>query len=264
MNDFYLEMESWEVETADEEAVVCLLTYTKRVDVLQKLHQYAAYICHLLHGRLRQIELAQPNAADPYLFVQTRAEKLCDLLLFGEPDRSLVNRFFARYEKPRMVNHLTSSILVAREPRHPIKKILLVLRAEESDSTAVTWACRLAQKQNIQLSCLPIVPAQPGMYRIGKTIQPQERIIMAEGSATNKILNRYMWQMRQAGVDFELKLQEGEPLEQIEQSIAAEDHDLVIIAQEPYGRLQRFFLGEIITPLLHALDRPILITTGAK
>jgi len=255
--------ENQEAAILNQETSLCLLTYTKRVDVQQRLHQYADYLCHLLHGHIRQIKLAQPKAADAYLFGQDPAEKPCDLIVFGEPDRSLVKRFLARYDKPQMVNHLTTSMLVAREPRHPIKKILLIFRAAESDQTAVAWACRLAKNRDIKISCLPIVPSQPGMYRLGKTIQPQEKIILAEGSATLNILQRFMGQFRQAGIQFEIKLQEGEPLDQIEQAIAAEDHDLVIIAEEPYGRLQRFFLGEIITPLLHALDRPILITTGA-
>ncbi|MCA9950372.1 MAG: hypothetical protein KDE48_12055 [Anaerolineales bacterium] len=36
-------------------------------------------------------------------------------------------------------------------------------------------------------------------------------------------------------------------------------YDLVIIAAEPYGRMQRFLSGELVTPLLHWLDRPIFI-----
>lgn len=247
------------METAPAETAVCLLTLTKKAEVLQQLHLYADYLCHLLHGRINQIELTQPNNADAYFFGLGDTKRACDLVVFGEPDRSLVKRLLVRYDKPRFVDHLNTSLLVAREPRYPIKKILLLVRAQESDSVAVDWACRLAKNRDIGVSCLPIVPAQPGLYRYGAPIKPREDVLLAEGTRTGKFINGFLRQLDRKGVASELLLLSGDPSAQIKQALAAGDFDLVIIAAEPYGRIQRLLLGELVDPLLHWLDRPILI-----
>ena len=111
---------------------------------------------------------------------------------------------------------------------------------------------------------MPIVPAQPGFYAYGRSIQLQERVILDEGISLGKFLNRTIRKLREADIPFELKLEEGEPHTQIEKALAAHDPELVIIAGEPYGRFLRLFLGELITPLLRTLNRPILIAVPAR
>lgn len=252
------------MDTQTKETAVCLLTHTKKSDVQQRLHQYADYLCQLINGRIRQIELAQPKAADAYFFDQSSTGKSCDLIVFGEPDRSLVNRLLVRYDKPRFMHHLTTSMLVAREPRFPIKKILLLLRAEESDETAVAWVCRLAKSRDIQVICLPVIPAQPGMYRYGLSLQPHQTMVMAEGTHTGKNLFHFIQRLDRMDINYEVTLQKGEPHAQIKQALAIDEYDLVIISAEPYGRIQRLLMGELVTPLLHWLDRPLLIAKPAE
>jgi len=264
MNDLTIERESWVAETQFTETAVYLLTHTKSVDVRLRLHQYADYICNLIHGRICQIELAQPKAADGYFFGPRPSDKPCDLIVFGEPDRSLVKRLLPRNNRSWFLNHLAVSLLVARGPRQPIKKILLLVRAEESDEAAVAWACRLAKNRDIQVTCLPIVPAQPGRYQYGKSVQSQENGTLAKGTATNKYINSFLRQLHRADIPYELNLQEGEPHAQIKRVLAADDPDLVIIAGEPYCRIQHLLLGEIITPLLHTLNRPMFIAVPAQ
>ena len=123
----------------------------------------------------------------------------------------------------------------------------------------MAWACRLAKNQDIQVTCLPVIPAQPGLYRYGKPINSHKTMVLAEGTRAGKNLNRFVRQLDRVDVNYELELQQGEPHAQIQQALEADDYDLVIIAAEPYGRMQRFLLGELVTPLLHWLDRPILI-----
>ncbi len=259
MNDTIIERESQVREMSSLETAVCLLTHTKKVEVQQRLHLYADYLCHLLNGRIRQIELLRPNSADGYFYDQNSLMKPCDLTVFGEPDRSLVKRLLVRYDKPRLGNNLNTSLLIAREPRQPIKKILLLMRAEESDAAAVAWVCRLAANRDMQVTCLPVIPAQPGLYRYGKPLQPHQTMVLAEGTSSAENLNRFVRQLDRERVNYVMCLQAGEPQSQIKQALDAAEYDLVIIAAEPYGRMQRFLLGELVTPLLHWLDRPILI-----
>ena len=247
------------MSTPCEATAVCLLTHTKKTDVVTRLHMYTDYMCHLLNGRIRQIELGDPNAADAYFFEPSMGNTPCDLVVFGEPDRTLVKRLLVRYDKPRFVHTLATSLLVAREPRHPIQKILLLIRAEESDETAVMWASRLAQNNDIQVTCLPIIPAQPGLYRYDAPVAPKPNVLLAEGTQTGYYINKYLRHLDQENIGYSLSLQPGDPHTQIKQAVAEEEYDLVIIAAEPHGRLQRLLLGELVSPLLHWLDRPILI-----
>lgn len=136
---------------------------------------------------------------------------------------------------------------------------MLLVRAEESDEAAVAWACRLVQNRDIQVTCLPVIPAQTGLQQHGKPTQTPYSMDPVEGSRIRINLNRSMRQLDQVGVIHELSLQEGEPHTQIKRALTAAEYDLVIVAAEPYDRSQRFILGELVSPLLQCLDRPMLI-----
>ena len=259
MNTVYVEAESQMKETTGAETAVCLLTLTKKTEIQQRLHFYADYLCHLLNGRIHQIELSKPNNADAYFFEQGEGSKPCDLVVFGEPDRSLVKRLLVRYDKPGFAARLNASLLIAREPSFPIKKILLIVRAQESDGIAVDWVCRLAKNNHIQVTCLPVIPSQPGLYRLGAPTKPRQDVLLAEGTHTGKYVRAFLRQFERENIVCKVTLQPGEPHVQIKQALAESDCDLVVIAAEPYGRIQRLLLGELVDTLLHRVDRPILV-----
>jgi nucleotide-binding universal stress UspA family protein len=97
------------------------------------------------------------------------------------------------------------------------------------------------------------------MYRYDAPVAPQRNVLLAEGTQSGHRINQFLRQLDRENVDYTLSLQSGDPHTQIRQELAADEYDLVIIAAESHGRIHRLLLGELVSPLLHWLDRPILI-----
>jgi nucleotide-binding universal stress UspA family protein len=245
---------------------ICVLNYTQQAVEVAQLQRYANVLAGLLGANLATRQLPTLDAADSFFFDLSPPN--FDLIIFGEPDQSLLKRLLAKTQSHQLVKSLATSLLIARHPRLPIRKILFIVRAEASDQVALDWVLPLATASKATVTLLPIVPAQPGFYKMGAKIQPSKEVLLAMGSHTGVILQGIQQSLRDNDIPFDLSLYSGEPDEQLQEAVARNNFDLIVIADEPYGRWQRWLLGEMVKPLLRWVQLPVLIAkstpTSAK
>ncbi len=192
------------------------------------------------------------------LLLQAQAD--CDLLFLSEPvQRNFLGRLLNRSVYRKILDAVPASLWLIRQPRWPIDSILLIIRDEAGEETAEEWALRLALACDAAVTVLVISPADPIMYREGGPVQAPLEILLTADSPIGTQIRRVLRRLRDAGVEGDLQQRQGTPDEQIERELAAGDHDLVIIAAEKKSKLWRWWLGELVEPLLRWLDRPILI-----
>jgi nucleotide-binding universal stress UspA family protein len=183
----------------------------------------------------------------------------CNLVLFGVPKHSLLKRLRTGCLGCRGITRLPTSLLVIRQPRWPILNILLILRIEETDEAAVAWALRVAQASGATLTILPIVPWLPAMHNLGNRIQPEMNVLLSPNTPSGHKVNQIVQQLLRRQIEYALHLGQGKPDLQIREEVSQGNYDLIIIGSEPYGRVCRLLLGELVAPLLRWVDLPLLI-----
>lgn len=189
-----------------------------------------------------------------------KAQTDCDLLFLSEPvQHNLLARLLNRSVYRQILNATPASLWLVRSPRWPIRSILLIVREEEGDETAEEWAIRLAAVCQAQVTALVISPSAPGMYREGARVQISLDLLLMADAPIGVQLRRILHRLRLAGIDGRLQQHWGTPNEQIEQEIADGDHDLVVIGAEKASKFWRWWMGELVEPLLRWIDRPVLI-----
>lgn len=182
-----------------------------------------------------------------------------DLLILGESDLSWRDRLFGSAAVRQAGGFLGNSVLLARQPRWPLRHLLVILRGQPEDETAVTWAIRLAKAAGATIALLPIIPAQPGYYNRSSQVQAPLDVLLSADSLTGRCLQRQLLRLAQEGVSGYVQTQAGPPAQQIEQAMQIDQPDLILIAEEIGDRFLRVWLGELVRPLLRATDRPVLV-----
>jgi nucleotide-binding universal stress UspA family protein len=189
----------------------------------------------------------------------TQAASDCDLVIFGEPEQSCPERLLAGRPCGKAIAQVPTSFLVARRPRRPIKQILLILRVEETDEAAVEWLGRLARPTDAAVTILPIVPSPPVMYNLGNRLQTGLDVLLSPNTPSGRQLRHVAQRLTRWQIESDLRLRQGEPDWQVREEVADGNYDLIIVGAEPYDRLHRLLLGELVGPLLRWLNRPLLI-----
>lgn len=222
-----------------------------------KVRPYSAYLQKLLHAQLHGIDPTAPNSMAEVTAIGSNY----DLVIFSEPDRSLLKRMLLGPSGCQAAECIPTSVLLVRQPRWPINKILLVTRGQDTvDDHAVEWLIRLVQATAARVTVLGIVLPLPAIYQramahLSEGPQGWLTTDTPLGRQLAKISNRLEnWNV--AGV---LRFREGTPDQQIRREVAFEDYDLLVIAPDPHDWWLRRLIGELVDPLLHWADRPVLI-----
>jgi nucleotide-binding universal stress UspA family protein len=182
-----------------------------------------------------------------------------DLVVWGEPDQSLGRRLLSGPAYRNTTKRIGASLLVARQPRWPLKRLLLIVRGEEMDNAALDWVVRLARPSGAVVTVLTVVPPMPAMYDRCARLQHRLDTLLT----TDTSLGRQMRQAARWLVEWELegtlRLRQGAPNQQIGLEVAEGDYDLLVVAARPYGRWRRWLTEGWVISLLRWIDRPLLI-----
>jgi nucleotide-binding universal stress UspA family protein len=188
----------------------------------------------------------------------------CDLVILGEPRQSLRQRLWPGLAAGRAVERWTGSLLLARQPRWPLRHILTIVRGEAADDPALTWTLRLATAARAGVTLLAVIPPLPGLYNTGSQVQAPLDVLLTVNSMTGSCLRRHLRLLDHAGLEAQLESQPGAPAEQIESQVRHSAPDLLVIAAESYSQFWRLWLGELVRPLVRWIDRPLLVARSAS
>jgi nucleotide-binding universal stress UspA family protein len=241
-----------------------VLTRPPAVADIAEAAAYRAYLAHLLRN--------EPPAAWRWQFISTEADwhemrstvtAALDLLVCVEAERPWWRQILPNGPTQWLVAQAPSSLLLVRQPRWPLRHVLLIVRGEETDDLALDWVLWLAGQDHAHVTILPIVPPWPGLYRLSRSVQPAPEVLLSPCTPPGARLARLVRLLHRRHIPAVLSLHRGEPDQQIQTALAAGDPDLVVIAAESHHRLLRLLCGELVAPLLRWLDRPLLIAKEA-
>lgn len=249
--------EVWPEEIRDP---LQLLVYHQDSPIVDTVQSYAQYLCNLLDGQISGFPMVA--SVDTTFKDLTQAACSYDLVIFGEPDQPFLERLFTGDAGLKAAEQMPSSVLIARRPRWPLKQILLVIRGHQTDDVAVDWTICLAQPSNAAVTVLAVESELPAMC--DQVAHRRHRL--ANWLASDTPFGRQMCNLAQQLVNWETKgtirFRQGSVDRQIQDELIEESYDLVIIAADPSNWWLRRLLGELVTPLLHWADLPVLITRG--
>lgn len=232
-----------------------ILVYLPRTGADATLRAYGEYLSSLLQGQTTYLSESSGEKSSRL----TKAASGYDLVLYGEPEQSTLERVLFGSIGRRVARNVPTTILVAHQPRWPIKKILLVIRVEALEELAVDWAGRLTHLCDAHLTILPLVPLQPLIYGSVSHLQVGIESLLAPITPSGQQLRTFLNRLRQWQVNGTLRVRQGDPLWQICWEIDEGKYDLVIIGAEQHSHLRRWLFGELVGPLVSRINRPLLI-----
>jgi nucleotide-binding universal stress UspA family protein len=250
----------WPEETRDP---LRLLVYHQASPIAGEVQDYAKYLADLLDGHL--IDFQMVASTDAAFSDLTQVAHGYDLVVFGEPDQSLVERLLSGPADLKASELVPTSVLIARRPRWPLRRMLLITRGYETDNVAVDWIIRLAPSSNAAVTVLAVLPDMPAMCNQATRMQCG----LADWLATDTPLGRQLRRISRRLVNWEtesmLRFRQGSPERQLQCEVTERNHDLIVIAADHTSWWSRRLLGELVTPLLRWVDWPVLIAkpTGA-
>jgi nucleotide-binding universal stress UspA family protein len=186
-----------------------------------------------------------------------------EIFLPSQLDGRLVKRMLAishrRRARPGAGNLCGHSLLLARAPRWPIRNILLVLRGNEQDQTAIDWSVEIAQLARARITILPIIPDIPRMYARTRLAPIDLDYLLLFDPIAGAQLQRLFRRLAQLDLQGQVFMHPMPPDEQIRLEVGLSRCDLLVISAEQRGWLWRCWMGELVRPLLRWIDRPALI-----
>jgi nucleotide-binding universal stress UspA family protein len=229
-----------------------LLVCDQASPIPERVQAYARYLCDTLGGESSWC--ADVGLDD----VVGLADNRHDLVVFGEPDQSLIHRLIAGPADCKAAERIPTSVLIARQPRWPIDKLLVISRGQPADDLAIEWVIRVAKPSQAAVTVLSIIPATPAD---GHTLFV--RYGLANWLSSESYLGRQMHRLALHLPNWDtagrLRFRQGTPDQQVRSELAEEDYDLVVIAAESADWWSRRLLGELVPSLLRWASQPVLV-----
>lgn len=237
--------------------ILDLLVYYQNSPIPEEVQTYAQYLTDLLKGRLSDYSTGNRTGITFDDLVE-EARHNHDLVIFGEPCQSLIERLLSGPADCRAAVRIPTSVLIARCPRWPLKKILFVTRGQTLDDLAVNWVIYLAQPSRATVAVLALQPpisATDTQALYGRGLSDWLETDTPLGRQLRRIAARLVsWELTGT-----LRFRHGLSGWQIKAEVTEGDYDLIIVAADPTNWWLRRLLGELVSPLLNWVDRPVLV-----
>ena len=208
------------------------------------------------------------TAGEPNARAKERGRTDCNLIIVVVPARGkgsyrpiqrLLSRAMAEGALSSKESGLPSAVLVAREPRWPLERILLVLCGESADNVPMDWALRLACPSTAAVTTLAVIPPVPAMFHGLSQMEPTLRSLLTTDTALGCQMRQMAQRVTECKLEGTLRLRQGAPDRQICRETVEGDHDLIVMASRPCRWWLRQLKGDPICSLLSRVDRPVLL-----
>ena len=148
------------------------------------------------------------------------------------------------------------AVLFVRQPRWPVRQVLLAMDGDQVSDTSMAWAMRLARPGRAAVTLLAVAPPRPptgsgsGLYQ---WLSP------SGDAAISRRIRRVARLVADAGIEGRLRLRQGSPAQEIGREMAEEAYDLIVAGMSTESRWAQ---GESISleALLERATCPVLIT----
>jgi len=253
--DNWLE-KTWSQSSEDMRRV---LVWTPGQEQCEKFLSYCNQVATLLVAKLFNFPKKTYNYKAIDDLVTETQQHTCNLLILCLPEQSLINQLFRNPPECQLIDRSKYSVLVARSPRWPIRKILLVLRYDDQDQPGVDCCLDIAKRTGAAVTILPLILPSRDLYQqAGPTCHHPSALLSTHHNLGSK-LHAALQIFIDEGVPSTLRLREEPPFYQIRTEAKDSDYDLIIVGAQPRNRVQQLTRRGIIPNLLFWADRPLLI-----
>jgi len=181
------------------------------------------------------------------------------LMIIGIPNQPAFKRVPPRLSEKKLVERFPVSLLFARNPRLPLKKLLLVINNVEADDAAIDWALLLARRSRAALTILPILPPIPLMYSGLNQMSHNLPTLLNTNCPLGRKMRQIVKRLNEWEINGTLRLRDEAPDWQIRVEVLEGEYDLTITACEPHNHLLDFMCGGFVNSILDCAEQPILV-----
>lgn len=235
-----------------------LLVATPPGSVAAPVRAYVQRLGNLLNSQIIYFPLSEQD--DALTTLGQTAMTQADLVALDEPTRPWLSQLLHGSVAQEALRRIPTSLLFARQPRWPLRRLLLVLKGEVGEEIGLSWVLRLAKPAAAAVNLLLVVPGHTWLYnRESRAWQGAAALLGAETSLGQEAI-QVAQQLAEAGIPGQLCMRQGPPTEQIRAEVMAGNYDLVVMC----GRAAEvgWWSGELVAPTLRWLDRPLLLVRG--
>lgn len=233
-----------------------LLVAAQPSPTAEDVRDYAHYLGHLLGA-----EVTDTPADLAHLPAEAQAGY--DLTVFGEAQPSYLERIFKAPTGGQAVKQIPGPVLIARQPRWPLRQILWVTRGQSLEENALAWLTRLAQPSRATITVLAVLPPAPTYFS-----EALERYGLVNwlqsGTPLGEQLRRLEQELPGWSLEGRLRFRPGTAGGQIKQEVTESQPDLVILSDDPAHWWQKQLTARLVSTALPWIDRPMLVTKQAQ
>lgn len=206
-----------------------LLVATPSDPALARFLAYSQRLGNLLNSQILYIPISgQGRSLDA-----TDSSEFAPLLRLLHPTPAL-----------ETTGRLPAALLLARHPRWPIRRLLVLLLGQGGEEAMVTWVLRLARPTGAAVTLLAVTNREsPHLLSWSRP--------HGEGNGLQQIAR----QLTQAGIQGELHWRRELGEVQIRQEVTVGDYDLILLFHQPEG---------VVIGLPFWLERPLLVVAAAS
>lgn len=186
-----------------------------------------------------------------------------ELVLMSDPPRTWFQRLVAPSPALSFVDYSKASVLLVRNPRWPIRRLLLLLLGHKQDQALIDWGLRLSEISQAVIAVVALTPPVPEMYAGLKQAGQDWASLMRTDTALGNSMRIAFRSLQQAGAPAEFCVQPGVwnwAASAVQWSAAC---DLIAIAGPSCGRFRQWLEGDPVRSLLKAARRPVLVAKPA-
>lgn len=224
-----------------------------------EVEPYAHSFAQLMDAHLTSIKSAETGLR-PREFLSAEVQRQQpDLVIFHSPVTPFPVWLMPRPAENQLIKQIPVSLLVVRNPRWPLRKILLVLRDSKFDAVAIKWVVQIASKNKAAVTVLPVIAPAPPIFA-GINIQHRSLInLLGSTCPLGETLRHVSQNLAKQNIPGTLRLREGTIVEQIQQEVEECDYDFAVIAADAQNSIVRWMMGELVNPLLNMAEVPTLL-----
>jgi len=192
---------------------------------------------------------------EPYdKIVHVAEDENCDLIIMGRRGTHQLERELMGSVTARVIGYTSKDVLVVPDgTRLTRKNILLATDGSPSCEAAVDRAIKIAQEQSANLTAVSVVYTNDEYLALAPGIV--ENLI---GKAKNK-LAIISQRGKEAGIEINTVIKEGEAYEAITTLAQNTDVDLIVMGSHGKKRLQRMLMGSVTERTIGYASCPVLV-----
>lgn len=241
-----------------EDSSITLLTVVQDDGQISEAEKGLAEARTLLDPPVATVLVRQGHILDEIL--NESQENEYDLIVIGAHDvAGFLDKFLGTLTR-KVTDRATTSVLVVRESRPQIKRILLAMGGQKLNRTLIETGANLAIAAAANVTVLFVTEPVPSMYTGLEGIDETLEELLQTDTPVAQHLRWCAQYMAEQGVDSEIEIRHGVVADEIMREAMKGHHDLVVIgAVSLEGPLQRLMMDRVTPQVVDRAPCSVLV-----